>query len=182
MNTSTYSLAQFVQDVRRIVAARPEPRAQAMEVARRAEDLLADPESLRPEAERAREEKKRRHLLYEDPETGFQVLLHYQPPGQRGRPHNHGPCWVVYGVYENLMGMTRYQRLDGGKQPGVARLKPSRDYVLERGEVNFFLPGDIHSTHNPGASPSLVLRVTQKNLSRISREHFDPEHDRVYTE
>lgn len=182
MKTSICSLSEFVRDVRNVVSTCSGPKAQALEVARLMEQLLSEPEFLRQEMAAPRAQQNRYCPLYEDPDSGFMVLAHWQPPGHETPPHNHGPCWVVYGVYENVIEMTRYQRLDNGKEPGVARLKSSRSYELGRGEVNFFVPGDIHSTRNPSSNLSMILRVTQKDLTKISRERFDLGNNRVLTD
>ena len=36
--------------------------------------------------------------------------------------HDHGPCWVVYGNYQNPTRMRRWRRLDDGSRPGYAEL------------------------------------------------------------
>jgi len=182
MKASIGSLSEFVRDVRNVVSTCSAPKAQALEVARLMEQLLSEPEFLCREMGAPKTQQNPYCPLYEDPDSGFMVLAHWQPPGHETPPHNHGPCWVVYGVYENVIEMTRYQRLDSSQEPGVARLKSSRSYELRRGEVNFFLPGDIHSTRNPSPNPSMILRVTQKDLNKISRERFDPENNRVLTD
>jgi len=182
MRTTTYSLTEFVNDVKHVISIHSGPKAQALEVGRLMEQLLSEPEFLRQEMAVPKVQRNRYCPLYEDPDSGFMVLAHWQPAGHQTPPHNHGPYWVVYGVYENVIEMTRYQRLDSGKELRVARLKSSRSYELERGEVNFFVPGDIHSTRNPSLNSSLILRVTQKDLTKISRERFDVENNRVLTD
>jgi hypothetical protein len=37
------------------------------------------------------------NLLYEDPELGFQILVHIMDREYSGGPHDHGDSWAIYG-------------------------------------------------------------------------------------
>ena len=60
--------------------------------------------------------------LYRDAEHGFIQMGHVHKPGHNNTPHDHGPCWVVYGAFSGLTEITKYKRTDDGSQPGKATL------------------------------------------------------------
>jgi hypothetical protein len=67
--------------------------------------------------------------------------------------------------------MTEYQRLDGGADPGTARLEVTKKYRLNPGEAGIFQDGAIHSIDYPDGSQ--FVRVTGTNLDRIARSSYD---------
>jgi len=52
--------------------------------------------------------------LYRDPEFGFVQMGHLHAPGHQTAPHDHGPCWVVYGVYRGEIEIPTYRREGAG--------------------------------------------------------------------
>ena len=58
---------------------------------------------------------------------------------------------------------------------GYADLAVRNEVVVRRGDVLGFLPDDIHSVQNEGASASLSLHIYGKSLAHIDRSEFDPE-------
>jgi hypothetical protein len=85
-------------------------------------------------AELIREGKPSREL-YRDPQHGFIQMGHVHKQGHGNTPHDHGPCWVVYGAYSGLTEITKYQRTDDGSQPGKATLAKERLDALAAGTV-----------------------------------------------
>lgn len=73
-------------------------------------------------AELIRDGKPSREL-YRDPDHGFIQMGHIHKQGHGNLPHDHGPCWVVYGSYKGITEITKYKRTDDGSQPGVATLE-----------------------------------------------------------
>ena len=49
------------------------------------------------------------------------VLVHGREKGGKSVPHDHGPCWVIYGNYKNPTRMRRWRRLDDGSKPRLRR-------------------------------------------------------------
>src|SRR5687768_9524312 len=96
---SDYTVDQFLADTRAAIKTRGVPKALA-EIRGHLEKLLANPELLKkhlgeplPYAERT--------TIAHDPETDVRVLVHGRAKGGNSKPHDHGPCWVVYGAYQN---------------------------------------------------------------------------------
>jgi hypothetical protein len=88
--------------------------------------------------------------------------------GHGNTPHDHGPCWVVYGAYSGVTEITKYKRTDDGAQPGVAKLEKDRLDRLTAGVVVPYLRGDIHST-NAVQGPGVVFRFLSYDLDKIDR-------------
>ena len=128
-------------------------------------------------AELIREGKPSREL-YRDPEFDFIQMGHIHKQGHGNKPHDHGPCWVVYGSYKGVTEITKYKRTDDGSQPGVARLEKERLDRLTPGVVVPYLPGDIHSTHAVEA-PGVVFRFLSYDLDKVDRYRYSPEKNTV---
>ena len=73
--------------------------------------------------------------LYRDPDYGFIQMGHVHPQGHGNLPHDHGPCWVVYGAYQGLTEITLYQRTDDGRSADRADLRTEEVHKLGPGVV-----------------------------------------------
>jgi hypothetical protein len=124
-------------------------------------------------AELIREGKPSREL-WRDPDHGFIQMGHIHNQGHGNKPHDHGPCWVVYGSYQGITEITKYRRTDDGSQPGVATLEAERLDRLTPGVVQPYLPGDIHSTHAV-EGPGVVFRFLSYDLDQIDRYRYNLE-------
>ena len=105
--------------------------------------------------------------LYRDKEHGFVQLGHLRQKGHRTVPHDHGPCWMIHGVYHGATEITVYKRTDGGKISGHATLQKKETKRLTQGEVIEYLPGEIHSTFVP--EPSVIFIISSGDLRRVQR-------------
>jgi hypothetical protein len=109
--------------------------------------------------------------LYRDPDFGFIQMGHVHKQGHGNTPHDHGPCWVVYGSYSGVTEITKYKRTDDGSQPGLATLEKERLDRLSPGVVQPYLPGDIHSTH-AAQGPGVGFRFLSYDLDKIERSRY----------
>ena len=73
--------------------------------------------------------------LYRDPDHGFIQMGHVHKQGHGNTPHDHGPCWVVYGAFSGVTDITKYKRTDDGSQPGKCTLEKDRLDRLSAGVV-----------------------------------------------
>ena len=124
-------------------------------------------------AELIRDGKPSREL-YRDPDHGFIQMGHIHKQGHGNQPHDHGPCWVVYGSYQGVTEITKYKRTDDGSQSGVATLEKERLDRLSPGVVQPYLQGDIHST-NAVEGPGVVFRFLSYDLDKIERNRYNKE-------
>jgi predicted metal-dependent enzyme (double-stranded beta helix superfamily) len=105
--------------------------------------------------------------LYRDPEHGFVLLAHTEQAGLYRPPHDHGRSWVVYAVIEGEVEMGTYARAVA--QDGNSRLIKSNSILMSAGQVQAYLPGDVHDTHCV-TGPALLLRFTERDLQIEKRE------------
>ena len=124
-------------------------------------------------AQLIREAKPSREL-YRDPDYGFIQMGHVHPQGRGNAPHDHGPCWVVYGSYTGLTEITLYHRTDDGKVPGRATLAKRDLHRLTPGIAYPYLSGDIHSTRAV-EGPAVVFRFLSYDLEKIERSRYNLE-------
>jgi hypothetical protein len=99
--------------------------------------------------------------------------VHGREKGGKSVPHDHGPCWVIYGNYKNPTRMRRWRRLDDGSKPGYAEVEVSRDFMNEPGKASAFAVGDIHSIEY--GDDTFFIRVTGGDVETKKTLRFDPE-------
>jgi len=119
-------------------------------------------------------EAKPSRELYRDPDCGFIQMGHVHAQGHGNLPHDHGPCWVIYGSYSGVTEITLYRRTDDGKEPGRAALEKKALHRLSPGVVQPYLPGDIHST-KAVEGPAVVFRFLSYDLEKIERHRYNME-------
>ena len=172
---ATYSVQGFLADTRTTIRAKGIPHGLA-EIRGHLERLLLNPNLLRehlgdppPYAERT--------TIAHDPETDVHVLVHGRAKGGKSAPHDHGPCWVVYGAYRNGTRMRRWRRLDDGSRPGHADLVLQEEFLNEPGHAAVFAVGDIHSIAY--GDDTFFIRVTGGDVESKETHRFDVEQKTV---
>jgi len=138
------------------------------------EKLLASTSPDEPWMAQLLSEAKPSKELYRDPDYGFIQMGHVHKQGHGNLPHDHGPCWVVYGSYSGLTEITLYRRTDDGKEPGRVALEKKDLHRLSPGVVHPYLSGEIHSTHAAEA-PALVFRFLSYDLEKVERYRYNLE-------
>ena len=165
------SLDRYLAEIRSIWGDGQDPQL-PFRVAALMQKLFAD---TRPDdpwmAELIREGKPSREL-YRDPDYGFIQMGHVHRQGHGNLPHDHGPCWVVYGAYTGVTEITKYKRTDDGSQPGAAILEKERLDRLSPGVVVPYVRGDIHST-DAVQGPAVVFRFLSYDLEKIERNRYN---------
>jgi hypothetical protein len=111
--------------------------------------------------------------LYRDPDHGFVLLGHTEHAGLYRPPHDHGAAWVMYAVQSGEIEMRTYARVEN-PETGV-RLVQRDATCVGAGQIQVYLPGDIHDTRCLSESALLFrfterdLRVEDKVLHRLTR-------------
>lgn len=105
--------------------------------------------------------------LYRDPEHGFVLLAHTEHAGLYRPPHDHGRGWVIYAIQQGEIEMRTYARVES--PDGSVRLVRRDVTVLRPGQVQVYLPGDIHDTRCV-AGPALLFRFTERDLKKEDRD------------
>lgn len=105
--------------------------------------------------------------LYRDPARGFVLLAHTEPAGLYRPPHDHGRGWVIYAIQKGEIEMGTYARVEA---PDSSVKLVKRDSTLVRpGQVQVYLPGDIHDTRCV-SGPALLFRFTERDLNKEDKE------------
>jgi predicted metal-dependent enzyme (double-stranded beta helix superfamily) len=122
----------------------------------------------------AEAEQLRLRKLYEDPDFGFIQMVHYHRPGHSRPPHDHGPHWVVYGVYRGEIEIPTYRR-DASPVDAEAGLDRLGSVRITAGTAHTYLPGEIHSTQARSDDGAIVLRFLSADLAkaRVSRYKWE---------
>jgi hypothetical protein len=112
--------------------------------------------------------------LYRDADYGFLQMGHFHQAGHGGAPHDHGPYWVLYGVYRGEIAINKYRRVDGGAEPGPTELEVIETAYLPAGTVVPYLPGEIHTPRALDPRGSIVMRFLCGDVDAIERFRFKP--------
>lgn len=106
--------------------------------------------------------------LLRDPQHGFVLQAHTEPAGLYRPPHDHGRSWVIYAVVEGESEMGTYGRVVDAD--GSVRLVKRGSTTVRAGQVQVYLPGDIHDTRCT-VGPALLYRFTERDLKKEDRAH-----------
>lgn len=142
-------VAALVADARGILAANALNHDTLGRVATRLEGLAAQ-HQLWSEAEfpsPSGAERQRLYLVGEDADHGFATYLSITCSGRRIPPHDH-TTWACIAAVDGCEMNVLYDRLEGGREPGLARLHERAAVRCEPGRTMALMPDDIHSITN----------------------------------
>jgi predicted metal-dependent enzyme (double-stranded beta helix superfamily) len=172
--SDSYSLDQYVHDLRTITAQESDPITITERVAPLAKKFAQTPGWLRPEhRECDMEQGFGVHLLHEDTNHDLAVFLVSWLPNRGTTPHNHKTWAVVVGM-EGREQEVNWDRLDDGAKPGYADLKRGAERVMTAGDIALCYPEDIHSVWNVGSDISMSLHTYGRHINYTGRSEFDP--------
>ncbi|MDA1035549.1 MAG: hypothetical protein O3B65_01555 [Chloroflexi bacterium] len=112
------------------------------------------------------------------PNAGFKIFAYRQPPQPESpqAPHDHGPCFVVYGVAEGSNVQTRYAWRYDADTTKAPTLEKTQELLQKPGEASYFLPGEIHSTQGSRTEQTVYVRITSQDLDDVWRHRYHLEH------
>lgn len=105
--------------------------------------------------------------MHRDPAHGFVLLAHTEHAGLYRPPHDHGRGWVIYAMQQGESEMGTYARIEN--PDGSVKLVKRGSTLVRPGDVQVYLPGDIHDTRCV-AGPALLFRFTERNLKKEDQE------------
>ncbi len=105
--------------------------------------------------------------LYRDPTQGFVLLAHTEHAGLYRPPHDHGRGWVIYAIQQGEIEMGTYARIED--PDGSVKLVKRDSTLVRPGQVQVYLPGDIHDTRCI-SGPALLFRFTERDLKKEDNE------------
>ena len=175
---TTYGIANFVEDARRI-----------MEVEGGIQDRGAAVGQLEPLLKRALngpgwtdpqyativDGGRPGFTYYKNDDGSLNVYGVLFRPEHPTPTHDH-VTWGIIGVYSGQQKTTRYRRLDDGSTPGQCSVELQSDEVLTHGATYPLLPPhDIHRIEVLGTEDGLSIHVLGADLKRQRRRIFDVE-------
>jgi hypothetical protein len=176
-----YRLANLIDEVRDAVTQELSADVALLRLEQGFRRLLANPFFLKEELERVgtvRDET----CLYRDPDLDF-VVLARGVGSRRGRkgtshavvPHDHGPLWALYGVYEGTTNLQRYEPDDSessGRFPGLRLVKEA---PAKAGDLDAITPHHMHLPLNAPDATSTIVVVYNKPLESVVRRGYVPD-------
>ncbi len=171
--SETYSLQQYIDDLRRI-SAQSETEDEIFEqLEPLAARLVSDPSWLEPKHFESNEEQGFGvHLLHEEPDHSLAVFAVNWLPGRGTPPHDHGTWAVVAGI-EGIERNVRYGRVDDGSRPDYAELEVKKEFDAAPGEVVCIRNGGIHKVSNETDKLTLSLHTYGRHINHTNRSQFD---------
>lgn len=175
MAIATYTLADYIQDLRTITRETQDPDLIIARLGPLAERVALAKDWLQPQHYTCDDEQGFGvHLLHEEPDHTLAVFAIAWLPGRGAPPHNHGTWAVVSGV-DGLETNVFWKRVDDGSEPGHAEIRHNGEKLFGPGEVVAFLPHEIHSVVNNTAAVTVSLHTYGKHLNYTGRSQFDPQ-------
>lgn len=176
---TTTSLSTFAENVR---AAWGPLSTELVDACRRQAEALACAAPAEPWLAALHENQPPSQELYRDPDHGFVLLAHTEHAGLYRPPHDHGRAWVIYAVQQGESEMGTYARV--ADADGRVRLVKRNSTLVRAGQVQVYLPGDIHDTLCTTSS-ALLFRFTERDLKVEDRQEHQVtryvEHDGIWT-
>ena len=175
MKDSNYSVAEYVEDLRRITTEETDEKPIFQQLAPLAQKLATTPGWITDKHLQCNEEQGFGfHTLHEeDDHTNAVFVLSWLP--DRGTPaHDHGTWAVVAGIAGKER-ETMWTRTDDGSEEGHAELDKGTEAIMTAGMVSCLPAGDIHTVWNVSEEVSLSLHTYGKHVNFTGRSQFDPD-------
>lgn len=176
--STTYGVAEFVADARRIMAA-PGGVMDREAAVRQLEPLLRraldGPGWTDPCYATTVDGGRSGFRYYQHDDGSLQIYGVLFRPAHPTPVHDH-VTWGLIGVYSGEQRTTRYRRLDDGSTPGHCEVAEEADEILTHGATYPLLPPhDIHRIEVVGANDGLSIHVLGADLKRQRRRIFNVE-------
>ena len=180
--TAVYTEQQFIADIREAFSTHRDSVQQAHTVAtlmRRAFES-GWPENSEKFGDGEGTFEIYRDTEYGHPNPGFVVLAYRQTPQETKRPapHDHGFCWVAYGVKSGGNTQTRYAYVHTGDDKEMPSFQLVQTMEQGAGDVHYILPGEIHSVQGSTTDETIYCRITSMDLDNVQRHRYDVESGR----
>lgn len=175
--TRIYTLQQFVEDARDIVARRWDERRTLEALTEPLQHLIARPDCLADMAPDGNPDPERGFPIYRADDLSILAVV-WQPEA-RTPVHNHNG-WALEGIIAGTERNRNYARRDDGTTPWQADLEEVAPTLVSTGQTTALdlPPNDIHAVEIP-AGKTLAIHVYGNDLYKQWRYEFDPQSGEV---
>ncbi len=170
-----YSVAQYVDDLRRITAETDDENEIFKQVGPLARRLSNEDSWVEPRFYEVDDETGfSAFLLHEEKDHSLAVLAVSWMPGMGIEPHDHGTWAVVVGV-DGIERNIRYKRLDDRDKPEYAELEVKGESEAGPGDLVCIKQGGIHAVRNDSDYVTLSLHTYGMHINHTIRSQYDVE-------
>jgi predicted metal-dependent enzyme (double-stranded beta helix superfamily) len=174
----TYGLAEFTDEVRTSIAQHQAPAAVLEALSPGFVRLLSNPTFLQERIEEIGAPSDE-VCLHAEPNEGFVVLARGVSKKQTNKgeshaalPHDHGPLWALYGIYEGSSNIQRWEPDESEQSGPFPGLRLVSEHLANVGDMNAVEPHNMHlPVHTPGAGTSIIV-VYDKPLVSVVRRGY----------
>jgi predicted metal-dependent enzyme (double-stranded beta helix superfamily) len=168
----SYSLTDFIYDMRRITDAESSASAIVAQAKPLLAKLVQNPDCIEAKFKERGATAYGRYMLHRAPRFNVNVVV--WGPGDNAKAHNHD-TWGLVGVIDNEIQETRFRRKDDGSKPDYAELEVTAVLNNKAGEVSTLVPpnDDIHEMNNVTPRNTVEIHVYGKDLADMPRLRFD---------
>lgn len=175
MAADTYTLEQFVVDLRHVTSDTPDEKLLLSKL-RPLVKRIAFADGWRNERhyQAGEDQGFGVHVLHDEPDHSLFVVAISWLPGRGAPAHDHGSWAVIVGVdgpEKNIF----WERTDDRSKPGYAELRKIGEKVCGVGDILALPAGTIHSVINESDRTSLSFHVYGQHLNHAKRSQYDAE-------
>ena len=175
MTVDTYTLEQFVTDLRQITSETTDEKVLLSKLRPMVKRIaLADGWCTERHYQADPDQGFGVHVLNDEPDHSLFVTAISWLPGRGAPAHDHGSWAVIVGV-DGPEKNTFWERTDDRSRPGYAELRKVGEKICDVGDVLALPSGTIHSVTNESNRTSLSFHVYGRHLNHAKRSQYDPE-------
>ena len=175
MSNDSYSLDNYIDDLRRITRATDDEGEIIASLGPLARRLALNKAWLKPHHYEADPESGfTAHTLHEEPDHTLAVFVVSWLPGRGTPPHDHGTWAVVAGV-EGVERNIWYKRIDDRGRSDYAELDIKMEKSADAGDLVCMKTGGIHMVQNETDKVTLSLHTYGKHINFTERSQFNLE-------
>jgi len=165
----TETLEHLAQDIRSLLTTDHGPGGKE-KVCQRLSKALVNPDFVAQHLPARAPGADPREVLYEDPNLGFCICGHVYDGPAKGKPHDHGSSWAIYGQAVGRTEMTEWTIVEKGDGDQPSLVVPAKTYVMEPGDARLYDVGVVHSPNRD--EPVRLIRIEGANLDKVKRSNI----------
>jgi predicted metal-dependent enzyme (double-stranded beta helix superfamily) len=168
-----YGLQEFIDDVRAVTSRKSTPSESLRSLGPGFRRLLSNHAFLQEKLD-ALGTFDDEVCLHEDPDQRFVILARGVKRGQShaGSPHDHGPLWALYGIYEGSARFQRYTLDPTSKDDPFPGLRLLSETPAKAGDFDAVEPRSMHLPVFPPEGGSVIIVVYDGQLDSVVRQGY----------